>query len=288
MIRYQFLRFPQGKLKAVTFSYDDGAPQDVRFAQTLTRHGLKGTFNFNSDEMRKGKTISKEDAQTLILDQGHEIAVHGYNHRALGLQRPLEGIRDVLDCRLELESKFGRIIRGMAYPDSGITRFANGADYPSIQRYLSDLGIAYSRSLGGDNNRFLLPTDWYNWIPTAHHNHPHVLEWIEAFNALKEEEIYPTNRYPRLFYVWGHSYEFDNDENWDHLETICENLGGKSDVWYATNIQICDYVKAYESLIYSADGKLVYNPTNLTVWTAVDKKTYSIAPSQTLDLRADH
>ena len=288
MIRYQFMRFPEGRLKAVTFSYDDGVTQDARFAQTLSRYGLKGTFNFNSDELKKGRGISKEDAQALILDQGHEIAVHGYNHRALGLQRPLEGMRDVLDCRMELEEKFGRILRGMAYPDSGITQFANGTRYEQIKQYLQELGIAYSRSLSADNNKFLLPEDWYNWIPTAHHNNPKIFEWIEAFTALNAEELYPTRRYPRLFYIWGHSYEFDNNDNWDHLEKICSTIGGKEDVWYATNIEIYDYVKAYESLVYSADGKLVYNPTLFTVWFTVDKALYSVAPGETLNLRDKH
>ena len=27
-MRYRFLRYPQGKIKAVTFSYDDGVRQD--------------------------------------------------------------------------------------------------------------------------------------------------------------------------------------------------------------------------------------------------------------------
>ena len=37
-----------GKLKAVTFSYDDGVTQDIRFIEMLDRYGLKGTFNINS------------------------------------------------------------------------------------------------------------------------------------------------------------------------------------------------------------------------------------------------
>ena len=40
-----------------------------------------------------------------------------------------EGIREVLDNRLMLEERCGRIIRGMAYPDTGITRFPNAPGY---------------------------------------------------------------------------------------------------------------------------------------------------------------
>ena len=41
-MNYQNLRFPEGKAKALTFSYDDGCRADVRMAKTLTKYGLKG------------------------------------------------------------------------------------------------------------------------------------------------------------------------------------------------------------------------------------------------------
>jgi hypothetical protein len=63
----------------------------------------------------------------------------------------------------------------------------------------------------------------------------------------------------RLFYIWGHSFEFDRNDNWQHLEDICGVLANKEDIWYATNIEIYEYVKAYDALVYSADGKRVYN-----------------------------
>ena len=47
-MQYRFLRFPDGKAKAVTFSYDDGCRDDIRLAKTLTEHGIRCTFNLNS------------------------------------------------------------------------------------------------------------------------------------------------------------------------------------------------------------------------------------------------
>lgn len=286
MIRYQFMRFPGGKSKAVTFSYDDGVKQDERFAKTLSRYGMKGTFNLNSDELKKGRGLSTEQIREFILDAGHEVAVHGYNHRANGTLRPIEGIRDVLDERLELERKFGMIIRGMAYPDSGITRFTNGTQYPMVKQYLEELDIMYSRTLAGDNDRFELPADWHAWMPTAHHNNPNIMEYIKKFVEL-ETTGYGSRPAPRLFYIWGHSYEFDNNDNWDHLEEICKAISGKDDIWYATNMEICEYVKAYESLSYSADGKLIYNPTLFTIWLIIDNKPFTIEPGKTLDIREE-
>lgn len=281
-MRYRYLRYPGGKGKAVTFSYDDGCTDDRRFVEILDRHGIKCTFNHNSDAIKKGKAYSKEDCEALFLSKGHEIAVHGYWHRAEGAIRPIDGIRDVLDCRLALEAKFGRIIRGMAYPDSGITLLHNGTRYEDVRTYLGQLDIAYARTLRGDNDSFLLPTDWYAWVPTAHHKNPKLKEYMQKFLEYSADNSYHARRFPVLFYLWGHSYEFDNDKNWDLAEEICATLGGRDDIWYATNIEIYEYVKAYESLVFSADGSIVYNPTLYTVWFDVDAVAYQIAPGETL------
>lgn len=281
--RYKYIRFPDGKTKAVTFSYDDGCDSDIKMAQTLTSYGLKGTFNLNSFEMRKGGALTPEKVKSLILDKGHEVAVHGAWHRAQGSLRPIEGIKDILDCRLELEGLFGRIIRGMAYPDFGIRKFLNGSSYEMIKNYLTELDIAYSRTLGEDNNRFELPSDWHVWTPTAHHDNPELMNYIDEFLNIKFEEL-RSDFDSRLLYIWGHSYEFERKNNWERLTQICEKISGKDDIWYATNIEIYDYVNAFRSLRYSADGNIIYNPTLYKIWLSADTEVYSIDSGETLKL----
>ena len=279
-MKSRFMRFPEGKTKAVTFSYDDGCKADIRMAKRLTESGLKGTFNLNGKHRR---ALTTDEVKEFILDNGHEIAVHGMNHRANGNLRAIEGIRDVLDCRLDMEEEFGMIIRGMAYPDSGITTMNNGATYDKIKQYLSDLDIVYSRTLRGDNNSFRLPEDWHAWMPTAHHNNPNLFEYIDEFlNLDMSMNGYHARRYPRLFYIWGHSFEFDRNDNWELLDEICDKISGKEDVWYATNMEIYNYVKAYESLVFSADGKTVYNPTLIDVWFDIVGNVYKVSAGETL------
>lgn len=281
-MRYRYMRFPEGRSRAVTLSYDDGCRQDLRFSEIISEYGLKCTFNITHDSFNN---LSPEQMKEAFLDRGHEIAVHGYKHRAEGTLRPIEGIQDVLNCRLELEDQFNMIIRGMAYPDCGITRFANGGNYESIRHYLKDLDIVYSRTLSGDNDRFELPDDWYCWMPTAHHDNPNLFEYIDKFvNMNISTKTYRAARQPRLFYLWGHSFEFDRKDNWDRLNKICECLAGKDDIWYATNIEIYNYVNAYNSLIYSANGNKVYNPTLYTIWFDADGTLYQIAPGETIKI----
>lgn len=282
-MRYQFLRFPNGKAKAVTLSYDDGCADDIRFSDTITKAGFKCTFNLNT---AVNQALSTEQIKEKFLDRGHEIAVHGAYHIAPGNVRSIVGIRDVLDCRLALEERFGIIVRGMAYPDTGITRFANNASYENIKQYLTDLGIVYSRTLAGDNNSFSLPTDWHAWMPTAHHNNPDIMAYIDEFvNIDTSVNAYCARRTPRLFYIWGHAYEFERNNNWEHLDEICDKLGGHDDIWYATNIEIYEYVTAYNSLVYSADGTIIKNPTLFEIWFDIDGQEYKIMPGETLKIQ---
>ncbi len=286
-MRYRFMRFPGGRAKAVTFSYDDGRNFDIPLAEIFDRYGVKGTFNINSsriDQEPGGKRLTAQEIREHLLGAGHEVAVHGKIHRAPGLSRPMDVIQEFLDCRMELEQLFGIIIRGCAYPDSGIKRVQSGTDAEHTAQILKDLDIVYARTANDNTHDFSLPTNWYNWKSTVHHDDPDVFELVEKFLGLELENEYIARRWPKLFYVWGHSYEFDRNKNWDRIEKICQTLGGREDLWYATNIEIYEYVHAFESLIFSADGSRVYNPTLLTVWFYQDGTVYQVGSGETLEI----
>ncbi len=284
-MEYRYLRFPGGKGKAVTLSYDDGIHADIRFSDRITGAGLKCTFNINSGFISASEyRLSKEEIETYILGRGHEIAVHGKHHIASGAARPIDTVRDALECRLELESEFGIMVRGMAYPDSGIRNMHNGNSYENVRNTLKSLDIVYARTLGGDNDLFKLPEDFYAWMPTAHHGNKNLFEYIDKFNSIDFDKIYGSSKWPRLFYLWGHSYEFDRNDNWDLLDKICDSLGGREDVWYATNMEIYECVNAYNSLVWSADGEKVYNPTLTPVWFYMRGATHCVKSGETLIL----
>ncbi len=282
-MHYLHMRFPGGKPKAVTLSFDDGVKQDIKFSEIITKYGIKCTFNINSGKFHESNRLTPAEIKEHILDKGHEVAVHGEYHKANGLVSPVEGIKDVLNCRIALEKEFDMFIRGMAYPDSGINRFQNGTSYQTVKQYLTDLGILYARTLNGDNNRFEIPTDWHAWMPSSHWLHDVCEPYIDEFLAIDFEKLkYDSQKWPRLLYIWGHSYECDG--KWDKLDEMCQKLSAKEDIWYATNIEICEYVKAFESLIFNAEGTKVYNPTVKTVWFYHGGKDYKISPNETLKI----
>ena len=78
-------------------------------SQIISRYGLKCTYNINSGWYGKASNdwhLTRDEIKEHLLDKGHEIAVHGEFHKAPGIVRTADGIRDVLNCRLALEEKF--------------------------------------------------------------------------------------------------------------------------------------------------------------------------------------
>lgn len=282
MFRYQFMRFPEGKPKAFTMSYDDGCYDDLRFSDIISPYGLKCTFNLNALSLGRPYEHSVADIEKYIYARGHEVAIHGTHHRATGRLRPIEIIDEVLLCRRDLEARLGRIIRGMAYPDSGIRSFSYGTSYADVKAVLSACDIVYARTLGEDNRRFDLPADFHAWMPTAHHTNPELLSMLDEFLGMDYEKLYISSRRERLFYLWGHTFEFSGADNWSLIEEVASRVSAAKDVYCATNMEIYEYVTAYSSLVYSADNEKVYNPTHHTLWFDRDGTLYHIAPGETL------
>ena len=271
-----FMRFKNGKAKAITLSYDDGNIQDKRLISILDPQGIKATFNINSGLFAKEDAtdwgrMSKEQAIALYVDSGHEVAVHTVTHPFLEkLPLPI-AVDEVLSDRKSLEKDFGGVIRGMAYP--------YGTYSDALIDALQSIGIAYARTVIATHD-FRIPTDWLRLTATCHHTDPAFLELTDKFLASDpNKEQY--NRTPLLFYLWGHSYEFDNDKNWNVIEEFAEKVGNREDIWYATNIEIYDYIKAYNALQFSIDAKCVYNPSAQTVWFETNGILHSVEANET-------
>lgn len=257
-----YIRFPGFKQKALTFSYDDGTRQDKRLIDIMLKNGLKGTFNINSglfDDSYNGEEkgrMTKEESLNLYLSSGMEIAVHGYKHASLASVDTSLALNDIIIDRKELESMFKRVITGMAY--------ANGSYNDEVVELLKKAGISYARTTHS-TGKFDIPTDWLRLNPTCHHNDPKLMEFARDFVEGKEHWYYWA-RTLKMFYVWGHSYEFDDNDNWANFENFAEYIGNREDVWYATNGEIYNYLKACESLRFSFDGSLVSNYSSIDIY----------------------
>jgi len=68
------------------------------------------------------------------------------------------------------------------------------------------------------------------------------------------------------------------------MEEIAKVLSGRENYWYATNIEIVDYIKAQRNLKMTYDNKVIYNPSACEVWFSLDGQTMSIKGGETLRL----
>lgn len=256
------MRFPGGKAKAVTMSYDDGVRTDRRLIRIMNQHGLKGTFNLNGglfaeegaeNSCPTGRMTYKE-AQEVFCDSGQEVAIHGLHHGFFQYMSNAEANYEVCEDRRILEELTGQVVRGMAYPF--------GSYSEAFLKVLAANDIVYSRTVQSHFG-FHLPENFLTWHPTCHHKYDKLEELTDRF--LSETPGYGHSDC-MLFYLWGHSYEFENDNNWEIIEHFSEKMGNREDIWYASNMDIFRYIKAYERLEFSVEGTRVYNPSAIDVW----------------------
>ncbi len=227
-----------GKLKAITFSYDDAVTQDIKMIELMDKYGLKGTFNLNSeylglqseggmvfDNFVYRHKVKPEDVKEVY--KNHEVAVHTLTHPRLPeIEDEAEIIRQVEQDRLNLEKYSGGEVIGMAYPCGGVN---NDDRVAEIIR--KNTGVKYSRTITSTYN-FDLQDNLLRFNPTVHHIETEkVFELAEKFLALETDK-------PQLFYIWGHTYEFDGLDNWDEVEKLLKMLGGHDDIYYGTNREV--------------------------------------------------
>ncbi len=272
------MRLKDGKLKVLTLSYDDGVVQDIRMIGILDKHGIKGTFNVNSglylpeDAVREkyAGIMKLSEAKELYINSGHEVGVHTYNHVFLEKLDTAEMIYQITEDRKAIENDYGQLARGMAYPF--------GTYNQKVIDILEKCHICYARTVNATYG-FGFPENWLMLHPTCSHRYEHLDELIKKF-------VEVPNKFgnAEMFYLWGHSYEFDNDDNWELFEKFCEYAGGHKHIWYATNIEIYDYVKAYERLLTSFDKKIIHNPSAIDVWAEIDREVYCVKAGETIRL----
>lgn len=275
------MRFKDGKRKALTLSYDDGVEQDIRLIDIMKRYGLKGTFNLNSGLYKDCGTVyepgtihrrmSRDEVSALYVKNGMEVAVHGLTHPFLEELPVNICLEEVVKDRENLEKQFDVIVRGMAYP--------YGTYSDQVIEILKQVGIVYARTVISSGN-FRIPTDWFQLEATCHHKDPHLMELAVQF---VEDEAVKQGK-PLLFYLWGHSYEFESDDNWNVIEEFAEYMGNREDFWYATNLEIYEYIENYKRLVFSMDGTRVQNPTSQDLYLDKSGELKKIPAGQMIEL----
>lgn len=280
MFEEKYIRFPEGKTRAITFSYDDGVEADKKLVAILNKYGLKGTFNLNSAlfECKEWHDrMNEEETYNLFKDGPHEVALHGARHIFMDKVPPTEALFETVKCREYLENKFERIVRGHAYAYNGYN--------DKVVEILKSVGVLYSRTTDSSYS-FEIPKDFLRLNPTCHHSDKRMGELCDKFFESSPLDEFK-HREGKLFIVWGHSYEFDDNKNWELIENLGKRAQKCKDLWCATLGEICDYINSYNNLVYSLDGERVFNPSCNSVWLEIRGKTYEVKSGQTVVFEKD-
>lgn len=246
--------YPEGRRKAFTLSFDDGMTTDIKVVEILNKLGVKGTFHLNAGRfgMRKG-LLSAEEAASLYV--GHEVSCHSFTHPSLNLVPEGNLVYEILEDRRQLEGMFGTLVRGISYP--------NGAHNEHVADVLRTCGIQYARTCKA-TGKFGVPDDFMFWHPTTSFYDP------EAEKKLKHIIGSKVNSYLGIYYWWTHSCDIGSKDAWADFESLVSRaVEADSEIWVATNIEICDYVTALRQLQISADQTIVRNPSCLDLWIEV-------------------
>lgn len=218
--------------KAITFSFDDGVTQDKKLVEIFNKYNLKGTFNLNSEYLGKKvgaakqlETNASQEIKSIYF--GHEIAAHTLGHTFLPDLEEKEIIREVEQDRLNLSDIVGYEVVGMAYPCSG-----QNNDDRTAKIIKENTGIKYARALES-NHDFKKQDNLFRFKSTCYHmDWDIMLDLAERFLDLKPQE-------ESVFYIWGHSYEFDySPGNWQRFEEFCKIISGHKDIFYGTNKEV--------------------------------------------------
>lgn len=223
------------KLKAITFSFDDGVKQDKKLIKLLDKYNLKATFNINSgllgkkdiiyfDKKHKCNHIKNKKEEIKKIYKNHEVACHTLTHPNLTILKKEEIIKQINNDQKNLTKLTNKDVIGLAYPCA----------YPNCNKKVINIikkntTIKYARTIKSSYN-FDIPEDLIEYNPTVYY-----LEVDKMFELGKKFIKLKPNK-PQLFYIWGHSYELDSPMiNYKILEEFFKLISNKKDIYYCTN-----------------------------------------------------
>lgn len=291
--------YPGYTSKAVVFNYDDAVRYDVELVELLNKYGIKCTFNLVGQNIKTniGSRAPDKSSEEKIFEfvksvyEGHEISNHsmthipacfdeGYvGHNSAGVK--LVGasfedlIKDTLDCPKYIKEKLGADAIGIAWPQGYAKQ---RSDYETkILPAIKEAGLKYARA--AENGTFALPEDWFQWNATCHHRD--AAKYTDSFVALNNSGDL------KCFFIWGHSYEFENNKNnpelgWTMIEGVMQKLSAEKDIWKTTNGDVYRYVEATK--LVEVTEMSVKNNSDMTVYYNINGQNVEIAPGATFTI----
>ena len=155
------------------------------------------------------------DAEDVIAAHPHKIQISLHSHEGNGKESPETYIEEVMNFALKASNQ-GIII---------ILRLWNEGGYDSANEQILQLIARFLPHPWTKRN------DGWKLTDNLYIEFDKMFELGERFLAMQTDR-------PQVYYVWGHSYEFDIDNTWDKFEEFCKMMSGRDDIFYGTNRQV--------------------------------------------------
>ncbi|MBI4730549.1 MAG: polysaccharide deacetylase family protein [Chloroflexi bacterium] len=262
--------WPDGKQGALTTSWDDGTIHDRRLVSILNRYGIKGTWNLCSSLLGQDKNqtgwmdiVNAEEVSQLYA--GHEVACHTVHHMDLTYIAEDVIRSELITDRQRLEGIVKAPVKGLAYPFGSVDK--------RVRDIVQNCGIVYARGVN-ETHAFQHPEDFLDWSPTCHFDNNYRELWEGFLNPLWDG---------KLLFLMGHSFEFEPD-HWDHIEDFCKLAGNHPQVWYATNMEMYEYISAWRMMSFSIDLSIAKNNSCREVWLRIENSLERIRPGEVREI----
>jgi len=215
---------------AITTSWDDGHPLDLRLAALLAKYGLKGTF-YVPTKYSEWPMMTK--AQVVELDRmGMEIGSHTVNHSVLPELTDADARRELVESRKTLEDLLGKPVPAFCFPkgrfNSRTCALAREAGYKVARTTLN-----FHTEANFDPGRMPVSVQFVAHARSIHVRHAlkegnakGLLNWVRrckletGLDTLCVMMMKQAAAERGVFHIWGHSWEVDRLGLWGQLEEV--------------------------------------------------------------------
>lgn len=224
----------------VTTSWDDGHKIDFRLADLMKKYNLTGTFYISPLDREIPEADRLTDDEIKKLSDGFEIGAHTMTHPRLSTISLEEAEKEISGSKKYLENILGKKVTSFCYP---------GGDHNSKhQKIVENAGFDFARnvnkfSFGQNCNKFSFPTTvhayrhWSDFVNIYKYSgslpkfFKNYLNWDQLAISLFDQ----TYQKGGIYHLWGHSWEVDNNKDWERLERVFSHISNKQGVEYLTN-----------------------------------------------------
>ena len=245
----------------VTTSWDDGHPNDLRLADKLMRHGMRGTFYI---PIRYERIPRMNVAQMRELRaMGMEIGAHTVTHPRLTQIGRGEAWFEIAKSREMLEDILAERVDSFCYPEG---------KYRSRHRQMvKEAGYKLARTTAAFQTTFTFSADA---MPVGFHMYLHqrliiarhelrtgnlsgIGRWcwhLRCENTPLELAVQMANTLQRsggILHIWGHSWEIAQHDLWPMLDAVLDAVANRDGAEYTTNTGVLETIATNEKAEYA-------------------------------------